>query len=225
MENEGKPIFFKVFLVALLLVVINGAYFFYNFYKYYNKGVSGFSIKTTFFTVKNTLSDNYSSMSVGIKIFLIVQWALIVGILTYAATRDRRLKNKLFVKLVLNDRNNKVNKTDLDTLYDTLKKDKELKISTIASSFDISRDNALEWAHILESGDLATIEYPGFGEPILRIIDNENKFVPAQETTKIEDEREINNDNDKTKEDKKEIKNEDITIEDTKKEFLGIDYR
>lgn len=55
-------------------------------------------------------------------------------------------------------------KTDLDALYDLLKEKKRLKMSVIAKSFNISETTANDWAEILETAKLATVNYPRFSE-------------------------------------------------------------
>ncbi len=58
--------------------------------------------------------------------------------------------------------------TPIDELYGILK-EKNLKVSTIMKKFDLKKEQALEWCEILTDRNLAKLEYPLFGEPVLRI--------------------------------------------------------
>ena len=63
--------------------------------------------------------------------------------------------------------------TDLDLLYKLLKEKKVLRLAVISGVFGVGRSTALEWARILEAGDLATIRYPTVGDP--KILLNEGE--------------------------------------------------
>ncbi len=55
-------------------------------------------------------------------------------------------------------------KTDLDRLYELVNEKGKLTLSDVAKGFNISIEMAEEWARILESHDLITLNYPPFGE-------------------------------------------------------------
>ncbi len=59
-------------------------------------------------------------------------------------------------------------KTDLDRLYNLLQQKKEIRISEIATGFNISKKQAEEWCRILEENELAVLHYPTIGEPVLK---------------------------------------------------------
>ena len=61
-------------------------------------------------------------------------------------------------------------KTDLDTLYNILKDKKQLRTSSIAKLFKVNKETALNWCKILESGNLAVLDYSS-GDPVVRVID------------------------------------------------------
>ena len=58
--------------------------------------------------------------------------------------------------------------TDLDRLYDTIKKRGAVKLSEVYGGFKINKKQAEEWANILEKYGLIEIYYPVLGEPELR---------------------------------------------------------
>lgn len=75
--------------------------------------------------------------------------------------------------------------TNLDILYNLLKTKKSLKLKTISKFFKITKEKALEWAKILENHELATIEYPAFTDPEVKINEKENKVkINEKENTK-----------------------------------------
>jgi len=59
-------------------------------------------------------------------------------------------------------------KTDLDRLYNLLQEKKQIRISEIATGFNISKKQAEEWCRILEENELAVLHYPTIGEPVLK---------------------------------------------------------
>ena len=157
MQKERKPLFFKIILLAITMFFLDIGIVVFNNYK---SNMTGFSI--------NNLSSLSSlSFSFGFKVFVIFQWIFVILFLVYAKQRDWYIE-ATEPPLEINKDVSK-NKTDLDVLYDLLREQKEIKISKITKTFNISRELALEWGKILESGDLATLNYPGFGEIVLKI--------------------------------------------------------
>ena len=59
--------------------------------------------------------------------------------------------------------------TEIDVLYRLLQEKKSLSVATIAKTFGITKEKAIEWAKILEDNDLATVEYPAFNDPQVEI--------------------------------------------------------
>ncbi len=168
--KEDNKIFLKVFLLALIILLVNTAYFFYQYKIMQNKGLTGLSIQ-------GVLYDSYSKMSYGTKLFLIAQWGFLIILLFYSFLKDLKTKN---IKAQTIDfhvqKNASGNKTDLDTLYEILKDKKEISIPTISKTFNVSEEIAEEWCKILELGELAVIDYPSFSKPIARIIESSEKL-------------------------------------------------
>ncbi|MFH1210855.1 MAG: hypothetical protein V1645_02980 [archaeon] len=55
-------------------------------------------------------------------------------------------------------------KTDLDRLYELINEKGKITLSDVATGFNVSIEMAQEWARILESHDMITLNYPPFGE-------------------------------------------------------------
>ena len=154
-------------IVAILHLTMQFTIFGTGISGFYENGISGMSIG------KFSPGDeprNISSASPISKFVLIIEWAFLIGAMIYIFARNKREARKEAeeVKLPQKRKLEKSEKsTELDTLYDLLKEKKHLKISTISKLFNISKKVALDWAKTLESGNLATITYPRFGEPEL----------------------------------------------------------
>ena len=163
MRKEAQPIFLKVlvisivFLFATLIITLNQ-----NGIKLSSSGITGFSV--------SNISNSYNNISNTTKIFLLGQWAAVIIMLALAFIRDNRVVGKrnelegLSIK-----RMSEGTKTDLDTVYNILKDKKQLRLSTISNAFKISKETAMDWCKTLESANLAVIEYPGMGEPFIRV--------------------------------------------------------
>jgi hypothetical protein len=192
--KEEKPMFLKVFLIVLIVLLINIGYVMYT-----SKNLSS---NLTGFAISESLSNSFYSLSPLARIFMIGQWVVLLSVLLFAGIRDLRMhKNKSESIDFHIEINADKNKTDLDTLYEIIKENQELPISAISKSFNITKEIAMEWCKILESGELVTISYPGFSEPLIRINNIETKNISAEKSSLIKDSIKIK----KEIEEKKEI--------------------
>jgi hypothetical protein len=166
--KEGKPVFSRVLVLSLIMILASTGYFIYK--------EGNFPKNTTGFSINEFFSNNYFALSFSSKVFLFSEILFLLMVLGFTMYRDAiLLKNKAkSLDIHLKADFNK-NKTDLDTLYELLKEKKELPISAITKIFKISHEVALEWCKILESGELVTISFPSFSEPIIRIYEKESK--------------------------------------------------
>lgn len=152
----------KVILLIFGVLFLNIVFFAIK-YGDFREGVTGFS-------VQETISGGYKDMSIVSKIFLILQWIilLIVFLSVIFKERSQKLEQAQSLKIP-KDYHLKEQKTDLDVLYDLLKEKKVLKLSAIAKAFNINENIAMGWAKILQTGNLAMIDYPFFGGAVIRI--------------------------------------------------------
>jgi hypothetical protein len=161
--SENKKYLFKktLFVVSLILIANIGAFFLKI---KPSRGFTGMSIKEVVF--------ESSGIALTSKIFLAFQWGILLLLLLFLFFRDKRFKIKENELKGLSLKNIQVkNGTDLDNLHALLKNKKTLRISTISEFFKVDEDTVLEWGKILESGNLATIEYPTFDETTLKIVE------------------------------------------------------
>lgn len=159
-DKEDNLNFKRISKIVVIVFFINIAAFILKIGKNI-KGVTGMSIKS--------LSQTYTEIPTPSKIFLIIQWILLIGLLLFVSMRDKRIKTAKQDAVGINIKKmSSKNGTDLDTLYNLLKKRKQVRISTIEKLFNIKKNTAMEWCKILESGNLAVIDYPA-GGPVLKI--------------------------------------------------------
>jgi hypothetical protein len=162
MAKEMNHLFLKIFLVVLFGTFLDLCYLLYLGMGY-SKGLTGFSIKTSVY-------GTFASLPPGSKTVLIFQWIFSLVIISFIIFRDvKSLKTKIpEINIEIKKSPNK-NSTDLDSLYEALKERKELSILSISKGFNINKDIALDWCKILEAGELVSIEYPAFGQPIIHL--------------------------------------------------------
>jgi len=122
-------------------------------------------------SIKETLSQFYKTSSIGQRIFLLFQFFLLFLIVVAVVFIVKNITHPKDLFRYNDFMEKGKSKTDLDSLYKILKQKKEISIDNISRVFGINLDVALGWAKILEGGDLAIIEYPRFGKPILKLME------------------------------------------------------
>jgi hypothetical protein len=164
MFKEGKSIYLNIYIV--LLVVLIAETFFFIFDSSDNKSLTGFSIGSG-------LSGGFQNMSMFARVFILSQWLALLLVFLFSGFKSKPIEEDpgdINDKYIAPEFGKK--KTDIDILYEILQDKKQLKISTVTKVFKVNKDVAMEWGKILESGNLAVIDYPGFGEPVLNIFEN-----------------------------------------------------
>ena len=195
MIKEEKPIFLRTFSIVLILLVIEAGLIYLASIKDIHY-LTGLSILTENFSIPPT--------------FLLIQVPVILFILIFAYIRSKGIqKRKMEIREIDVQQFSKKSKTELDALYNILKTKKELSIRSIANLFKIEEDLAMEWARILESGELVTIDYPGFGVPrvFLKIHEVKEKSIEKPKTKKTLEKKQIK---DQNVQQKKQIKNQNV---------------
>ncbi len=163
-EKEEKPMIWKAIIVVAFILIANLAVFGY-IYKENFTGFSGYAIS-------QGVEKTYTSISPLSRTLFLGQWAVILLILAFVLFRDSRIRgNVVESKEISVKRVSSSSGTDLDNLYSVLQEKKKLKLSTISKAFDISEEQALEWCKILEAGNLANIDYPGVGQPVIKLVE------------------------------------------------------
>lgn len=178
MIKGERKLFLKVFIVVVLIFFINIAVFFIKFGDIDDGSEEINQSGFTGLSVGRDVADLYISLPFISKIFLMVQWGLLLLLLIYVGFRDKEVtKNQNELAGLDLNQIRKKSETDLDALYTLLKQKQQLRVATVSKAFDIKEDLAMEWGKILESGKLAYIDYPKFGGPLIRI---KNKDEPGE---------------------------------------------
>lgn len=153
----------RLVILGLFVLLFSGI----NIYLYFNQGDSSYS------TLSGLLvKDLPGGLNFSVIIF-IGQWVLLLAIVLFAYTRFLKHKREEEVKEVPYQvpLTKEKSGTELDLLYRLLKDKKRLSIETIAKTFSVSKEKAIEWAKILENSELVTIEYPAFNDPEVKIVE------------------------------------------------------
>jgi len=109
-------------------------------------------------------------------IIILGEWVLAFSLLTLAVIRGRLTKSvEKAAHIELLKKKNK-NDTDIDILYEMLKKNKRIPLSRIAELFKVDKKVVEEWGKILEENGYAVVDYPRFGE--IEIILKEDEEAP-----------------------------------------------
>ena len=162
--RRGVKILFLELFVLILLSVFYFANIKYNFY----------DLSPVFNILTNFISS---------KFWILVLAFLFLVFLFLSYMKVQKLKAQRVSKIVKLSFQRKSGKgfTDLDAFYDLLVKEKSINIPSIARTFKIDKDLALEWSKIFEDLNLAAIEYPTFSDPIVNIVED-NKDKGNEET-------------------------------------------
>ena len=188
MIKGERKLFLRVFAVVVLIFFINIAVFFIKFGDIDDGSEAVNQSGFTGLSVGEDVADLYISLPFVSKIFLMVQWGLLLLLLIYVGFRDKEVsKNQNELAGLDLNQIRKKSETDLDALYTLLKQKQQLRVATVSKAFDIKEDLAMEWGKILESGRLAYIDYPKFGGPLIRV---KNKDEPEEKPEQIKEQLE-----------------------------------
>jgi hypothetical protein len=178
------------FLVGLFLVVASWPYLAYQAENPTN-GITGNSIRETatifYDTGKEAASTFYETSSINQRIFILSQIFLLIIIIVagFFIARKFRKHERLSKSDYLVHDGGKRSRTDLDILYEMLKKRRKVSMEEIEEAFKVDPGIALGWSKVLENGDLAELNYPRFGKPVLKLAEEEQ--ISDVEEGNIED--------------------------------------
>lgn len=156
-------------LAGLFLVVASWGYLSYEAGGNM-KGLTGNSISETVGAFYETGSINQRLVVLS-QIFLLV----IIVVAVFFIFKRFRKKVMLSKKNYIPISKNKRARTDLDILYEMLKRKGELDMEDVVRTFKVSPEIVLGWFKVLENGDLAEIDYPRFGHPVLTLFKKEEE--------------------------------------------------
>jgi hypothetical protein len=166
---KGGKTFLKILIVILLIVFLNFIFFGLK-YDLFKVGMTGFS-------VQGDIKNVYSQIPFNSKLFVIIEWIFFAFALVFIIVRDKKIARETSSTTLNIKKLRGGSKTDIDVLYDLLNQEKKLKLSSISSAFDLDKEVVFEWCKILESANLAIIDYPGFGEPVIKSVNLDSKIL------------------------------------------------
>lgn len=177
MEKRGINIVRVLITFVLIVIVIHliGHFSIYGTGLPFlaQEGISGLSIGPINLDDNNLQTfKNNSQYQVLSKYAVLGEWGLLMVLIIFSFAKERINVKKEVIDLSAARKYKKSeNHTDLDTLYEMLKDKKSLRLSTISKLFEVDKDLVMEWVATLESGNLASISYPRFGEPEVKVIE------------------------------------------------------
>jgi len=103
------------------------------------------------------------------RIILVAEWAIILFFGGFFYVRKKLETKREVSELNTMKKGIKVlpTGTDIDNLYAVLKVKKRVTLPNAAKVYGVSEEVMMNWAKALESGGLAVVDYPRFGEPEL----------------------------------------------------------
>jgi hypothetical protein len=105
---------------------------------------------------------------------IIAEWVLVFSLLALSSIRKHvaeAAQKASHIELV--KKKNKSD-TDIDLLYEMLKKNKRITLSKLAELFKVDKKVVEEWGKILEENGYVVVDYPRFGEIELRLKEDES---------------------------------------------------
>lgn len=127
--------------------------------------------------------SNFDSIELSIKqsekvplpsmLVIIAEWVLVFSLIALTTIRKHlaeSMQKATHIELV--KKKNKSD-TDIDLLYEMLKKNKRISLSKLAELFKVDKKVVEEWGKILEENGYAVVDYPRFGEIEIRIKEDE----------------------------------------------------
>lgn len=162
--NAFRIIAIVVLVIALAHTIVHAVIYGTGVQGFGESGVSGLAIGDTSTEDIKLGLPQFSSKSGTI---LMGEWLVFIAALITTLVISKASNHKEIIQVDIKSIPRGKSKTDLDVLYDLLKEKGKLKLSSITSIFKIPESKAIEWTKILESGNLAEMNYPRIGEPEL----------------------------------------------------------
>jgi hypothetical protein len=170
-----RGIFWKALVFIILIFLIE---FIAIFYTQRNNIVISWELAS----ILNYFSFLYNNLSILFKVLFLIQGVLSIMILLFFAIMSFRKEYK--TTTIQSD--TRGTKTDIDTLYESLQEERQIKLSDVAKKFRIDKEVALDWFRILEDAKLAEVIYPSFGEPRIKsFVKKQDKNFQIEEAEEI----------------------------------------
>ena len=157
-----KGISRAVFVIILIASIVHLSFHFIV----YGSGINGLSqTGISGLAIAKDLKYSHPNSS-GLSFSIIgIEWLVLVTMIIFFVVNQKiSLKTQEVSYRIKRNYNKYSTKTDLDLFYELLINYNQLNISTAAKLFNVEKENIIEWGNILESKNLAYVDYPSIGE-------------------------------------------------------------
>src|SRR3989344_9070373 len=174
MKKRGHVSIYGILLTVVFAIALTntGIYFILD-NKTNQTTISGLAIENSSESAENQIIQPPARTNKTSQFIIIIEWTVLVLVILAGFAFEKmhhKKEDQNYIELHLPQKEK--GKTDLDLLYDLLKEKKKIKVWAIAKLFNVSEDIVLEWARILEAGNLALLNYPKFGDAEVALIEN-----------------------------------------------------
>lgn len=165
MKKEGRFLSMALALLVLVIAIHSTVHF-----SAYGASISGFAVDG-----QETNGQSSSPLVFsGSLVFLVLEWAVLIGGLIYSYTQVRLAMNQEYHELsAIKNKPLSKNATDIDKMYAFLKEKKSLRVATIAKVFEVDQELVENWAKTLETANFAILTYPRIGGPKILLKEKE----------------------------------------------------
>lgn len=175
-DKRGRGLKVVISLIVLVALIHGTAHiilFGTNLSLVQTIGVSGFAIgETNTDNIEISVKQN-EKIPLPSMLVIIAEWVLVFSLLALSSIKKRlaeSVQKATHIELV--KKKNKSD-TDIDLLYEMLKKNKRISLSKLAELFKVDKKVVEEWGKILEENGYVEVDYPRFGEIEMRIKEDE----------------------------------------------------
>ncbi len=153
-------------LVGLILAALSLNVIPYFLYAREHFGVTvnalmGNAVRTVYTTASSQLSQFIFSTLLFTFLASVVNLGAVA--LKKEVKKDKQQQEQLILLIKQKRAEKSANETDIDVLYNVLKSAGKISLDNIAKAFEVKMDTVEEWCKILETNNLAVINYPAFG--------------------------------------------------------------
>jgi hypothetical protein len=153
--------FVSMNLVIILVVALIHTFIHYSVFSDIsssNNGISGFSV--TEIDKKDSATFTLSLLIIGFE------WATLIFLMIFTFFREKvEVKPEAKIKIDREKmRKISLSGTEIDMLYEVLKNNNSIKVSSAARLFGVEKDDVMLWAKTLSDANLAYVNYPRMGE-------------------------------------------------------------
>ena len=154
---------FALFVFAVFHTTVH--FFSYEAGLFGLNGVSGFLVRGV--PIGEEIAESYPIGESVSRVFVLVEWLVVLSGIIFVFVKSRKEFNIEFTQLKVIKMENEKRGTDLDRLYEMVKKRKVVGLKAAAKVFEVSEEVIGKWGQTLEQAKLASLEYPFGGGAVL----------------------------------------------------------